>query len=75
MSASRQRDDGTWEPADPLPWQPGIDWEVYGKNGEQQTAVAYSGPTELARITGRGLLLRVQVWHTHRRLAREWVAR
>lgn len=65
---SRQNPDGSWSPAEPIPWQPGIDWEVYGKRGEKQTAIAYDGPTELARVTGRGLAFRFRMWRANRRL-------
>lgn len=68
--ASQQNPDGSWTPVEPIGWQPGIDWEVYGKRGEQQTAIAYDGPREVARIIGRGLWFRARIARANRRLSR-----
>jgi hypothetical protein len=64
----QQRPDGSWGPAESLPWSDQIDWEVYGK-GRERRAVAYWHATELARVDpGPWFGLRMRL--ASRRLAR-----
>jgi hypothetical protein len=68
VTTQQQRPDGSWGPAEPLPWFDQIDWEVHGK-GRERRAVAYWHATELARVDP-GSWFGLRMWRTRRRLAR-----
>jgi hypothetical protein len=68
MSAQQQRPDGSWGPAEPLPWADQIDWEVSGK-GRERRAVAYWHTTQLATVEP-GPLFGLRLRWAARRLAR-----
>ncbi len=54
MSGTHQQgDDGRWVPAEPLPWQPGLDWEVRRLSPDGWLAEGFIGPRRVARITAR----------------------
>jgi hypothetical protein len=56
-------------PAQPLGWQPGIDWEVTGKGPYE--AIAYDEDIPVAVIRARSKLwLHIRISRAHRRLSR-----
>lgn len=64
----RQQADGSWAPAEPLPWDDRVDWEVYGR-GRERRAVAYWRDQELGRV-GTGAFFGLRLRLAHRRLTR-----
>lgn len=48
----RQNDDGSWSPAEPMGWQPGLDWEV-SRSPDGYLAVLLHRDRELATVRGR----------------------
>lgn len=66
-----QQPDGTWQPAEPIPMQPGIDWEVYGSGEGPFRAEAFDGYTKVAEVTAKSrVMLNVRMALKHRRLTR-----
>jgi len=63
VTASQQNPDGSWGPAEPLPYAPGIDWEISGR-GRGRVAVAYWKDQQLAVVpAGRLFGLRLRLCH------------
>jgi hypothetical protein len=69
----RQQADGTWAPAEPIPYTDGIDWEVYGK-GRERRAIAYWHDKEVATVSP-GPLFRLRLELAHRRAKRAQATR
>lgn len=72
MPTSQQQPDGSWAPAQPMGWQPGIDWEVTG-TGRQRWGTAYLRNVVLASVPP-GRFFRLRMARTDHRL-RRWVRR
>lgn len=53
MTAHQQNPDGTWSPAEPLPWRGGPYWEVYADRAE---LVGREGDLAVVRSRWRWLL-------------------
>lgn len=73
MTAQRQNPDGSWSPAEPLGWQPGIDWEVYRPSPTRARweAVAYDEDVCVAAVRARTRFgLRLRIARAARRLDR-----
>ena len=65
MPEYRQSDDDQWEPAEPMGFQPGLDWEVCGPNsvGPRFTACLYRGNVMLSTVTASNrATLTVRLW-------------
>jgi hypothetical protein len=68
VTASRQNPDGTWTPAQPIPYTDTIDWEIHG-HGRQRHGFAYWHGRELAQVRP-GRYFRLRLLLAHRRLTR-----
>ena len=56
MSIMRQHEDGTWRPAEPMPWGPGLSWEVYRRIPGTRTkheALLFDKDKLLVKVTAR----------------------
>jgi len=59
---------GPWEPADPIRWAEGLDWEVMRQDAGDYVACLYDKTTMVATLVGRNRVwLSVRMWLRRRR--------
>lgn len=60
---------GPWEPAEPMPWAQGLDWEVATQPDGSYVACLYDQAHLIATLTGRNRVwLSVRMWWRRRRV-------